>query len=55
MDRSCSLRGGYDNYIQNLVARAEGKRSLKRRMRACEDNIKMDLEIIRYGDSTGSR
>ena len=38
---------------RNLVGKPEGKRPLGRPMRRWEDNIKMDLEEVRWGAWTG--
>jgi hypothetical protein len=39
-------RGAY----RVLVGKPEGKRQLGRPSRKCEDNIKMDLQEVGYGD-----
>jgi hypothetical protein len=42
-------RGAY----RNLVGRPEGRRALGRPRRRWEDNIKMDLQEVRWGAWTG--
>jgi hypothetical protein len=42
-------RGAY----RALVGKPEGRRSLERPRRRCEDNIKMDLREVGWGAQTG--
>jgi hypothetical protein len=46
MWRTCELRGSYNI----LIGRPEGRRPLGRPRRRREDNIKMDLREIGFGD-----
>jgi hypothetical protein len=41
--------GGGERRVQCLVMNTEGKRPLERPRRRWEDNIKMDLQELRYG------
>jgi hypothetical protein len=49
MGGACGAHGGGEGCIQQ-VGRPEGKRPLGRRKRRWEDNIKMDLREIGFGD-----
>jgi hypothetical protein len=49
MGRACSTHGVKRNTYRVFVRKAEGKRSLERLGRRCEDNIKMDLKDIGWG------
>jgi hypothetical protein len=44
------LHGGEENAYRILVGKPEGKRPLERLRRRWEDNIKMDLREIEWGD-----
>jgi hypothetical protein len=46
----CGAHGGVGKYIHNLVGNPEGRRQLGRPRRTWEDNIKMDLGEIEFGD-----
>jgi hypothetical protein len=50
MGRACSTHGEKRNSCTVLVGKPEGKRSLGRHRRRLEDNIKMDLTEIEFGD-----
>jgi hypothetical protein len=50
MDRSCSIHGEKRNAYRILVGKPEGRRTLERLRCRWEDNIKMDLREIRWGD-----
>ena len=43
---ACSMYGGEESYIQDLVGKHGGKRPLGRPRRRWEDNIKMDLQEV---------
>jgi hypothetical protein len=49
MGRPCSANGADRNASKILVGKLEGRRSLGRPSRKCEDNIKMDLREIGSG------
>jgi len=49
MGGACSTYGEMINGYRVLVGELEGKRPLARPRRRCEDNIKMDLQEVRYG------
>jgi hypothetical protein len=46
----CGVHGGGEGCIQILVGSPEGRRPLERHSRRREDNIKMDLREIGFGD-----
>jgi hypothetical protein len=46
MGRTCGAYGEDRGVHRVLVGKPEGKRSLGRLRRRCEDNIKMDLEEV---------
>jgi hypothetical protein len=50
MGGACGARGGGEGCIKILVGRPEGRRPLGRPRRRWEDNIKMDLREIGFGD-----
>jgi hypothetical protein len=50
MGRVCSAYGEKRNAYRILVGKPEGKRPLGRTRRRWEDNIKMDLRNIGWGD-----
>jgi hypothetical protein len=50
MDRACSTHGAKRNECRILVGNPEGKRPLGRHRRWWEDNIKMDLREIGWGE-----
>jgi hypothetical protein len=50
MGGTCGAHGGGEGCIQHLVGRPEGRRPLGRHGRRWEDNIKMDLREIGFGD-----
>ena len=50
---ACSTYGARRSVYRDLVEEPEGKRPLGRPMRRWEDNIKMDLEEVRWGAWTG--
>jgi len=50
MGWSCSAYGGGKRRIQVSVGKPEGKRPRERPRRRWEDNIKMDLQEVGYGD-----
>jgi hypothetical protein len=50
MDVACDAHGGGEGCIQILVGRPEGRRPLGRPRRRWEDNIKIDLREIGFGD-----
>jgi hypothetical protein len=45
--------GAMETAYRILVTKPEGKRSLGRLLRRCEDNIRMDLTIIRWEGVNG--
>ena len=47
---ACSAYGGEERCIQGFVGKPGGKRSLGRRRRKLEDNIKMDHQEVGCGD-----
>jgi hypothetical protein len=49
MGGACSACGGGGGVYRVLVGKPKGKRPLGRPRRKCEDNIKMDLQEVRYG------
>jgi hypothetical protein len=49
-DRSCSTHAEKSNVYSVLVGKPEGKRPLGRPRRRLEDNIKVDLRDIGWGD-----
>jgi len=46
---ACSTYGGEERRIQGLGGKPEGKRPLGRSRRRLEDNIKMELQEVRWG------
>ena len=46
MGGACSVYGGGQSRVQVWVGKPEGKRLLGRSRCRCEDNIKMDLQIV---------
>jgi hypothetical protein len=50
MGRACSTNGEKRNAYRILVGKPEGKRPLGRHRRRWEDNIRMDLREIGWGD-----
>jgi hypothetical protein len=50
MNGACDMCGGQERCIQGLVETPEGKRPLGRPGRRCEDNIKMDLHEVGWGE-----
>jgi hypothetical protein len=51
MGGACGAHGEGEGCIQNiLVGRPEGRRPLGRHRRRWEDNIKMDIREIGFGD-----
>jgi len=48
MDETCSRYEGEERSKQGFDEKAEGKRPLGRRRRRWEDNIKMDLQEMRW-------
>jgi hypothetical protein len=50
MSGECSTNGGESNAYRILVGRPEGKRPLGRPRCRWEDNIRMDLREIGWGD-----
>jgi hypothetical protein len=50
MGGACGAHGGGGVAYNILVGRPEGRRPLGRRRRRWEDNIKMDLRKIGFGD-----
>jgi hypothetical protein len=50
MGGACGAHAGCKGYINILVGRPEGKRPLGKPRRRWEDNIKMNLREIRFGD-----
>jgi hypothetical protein len=53
MGGACGAHGGGEGCIQHFVWRPEGRRPLGRHRRRWEDNIKMDLREIGFGDVIG--
>jgi hypothetical protein len=51
MSGACSTYGERTGVYKVLVGIPEGKRPLGRPMRRWEDNVKIDLQEIRYGGS----
>ena len=47
---ACSTYGGAERRTKVLVGKPEGKRPLVRPKRRWEDNIKMDLQEVGFGD-----
>jgi hypothetical protein len=47
--KACSMNGGKRNAYMLLVGKPEGKEPLGRPRRIWADNIKMDLEVTRWG------
>jgi hypothetical protein len=50
MGGACGAHGGVEGAYNILVGRLEGRRPLGRPRRRWEDNIKMDLSEIGFGD-----
>jgi hypothetical protein len=50
MGEACSSDGEVRGVYRVLVGKPEGKRPLGRPSRRWEDNIKMDLQKVGYGD-----
>jgi hypothetical protein len=50
MGGACGAHGGVRGAYNILVGRPEGRRPLRRPRRRWEDNIKMDLMEIGFGD-----
>jgi len=46
---ACSVYGGEERRIEVLVGKREGKRPLVRPRFRWEDNIKMDIQEVRFG------
>ena len=49
MGGACSAYGGEERRIQGFGGKPEGKRPLGRPRRRWEDNIKMDIQVVRCG------
>jgi hypothetical protein len=49
MGGACSTHGDMNNEYKILVRCPEGKRTFRRAMRVCEDNIKVDFKEIMLG------
>jgi len=50
MDGTCSRYGGQERCIQNLLGRSNGRGPFGRITRRWEDNIKMDLQEVGWGN-----
>ena len=50
MGRACSTNGGRRGVYRVLVGKPEGKRPLGGPRRRWEDNIKLDLQEVEFGD-----
>jgi hypothetical protein len=48
--RACSTHGKPEECVHSLVGKPEGKRPLGRPIRGWEDNVKIDLREIEWGD-----
>jgi hypothetical protein len=51
MSRACNAHGAKTNKYRVLIGKPEGNRSLGRLRYRWEDNIKMDLREIGWGDT----
>ena len=54
MGGACSKYRGEESCIRVLVGKPEAKRPLGRPRRRLEDNIKMALQVVKWGPWTGS-
>jgi hypothetical protein len=50
MGRTCGTYGERRGVYRALVGKPEGRRTLERPRRRWEDNIKMDLREVRWGN-----
>jgi hypothetical protein len=49
MHRACSVDGGDEKCVKNLVGKLEWKRPLRRPRSRWQDNVKMNLREIGFG------
>jgi hypothetical protein len=49
LDWACRTYGGEERYIRVLVGKQEGKAPLGRHKVIWEDNIKMDVQEVKWG------